>query len=222
MALARRGWDVVAPLLRGDDLSAAAEGVDLLLITTQDDVIGEVAAAVRPVGTTVVAHASGSLGLAVLAGHPRRGAVHPLISIPTPEVGSERLVGGWFAVAGDPLVREVVVSLEGRDFEVADEDRALYHAAACIVSNHVVGLLGQVERVGAMVGVPLDAYLDLLRVTIDNVVELGPARALTGPAARGDLETIRRHLAALPLSEHEAYEAMLNAARRLVEEGGAM
>lgn len=191
------------------------------MITTPDDVISDVAAAVAPVARTVVAHASGSLGLDVLAPHPRRAAVHPLISLPTPEVGSGRMIGGWFAVAGDPLAGEVVASLDGRSFEVADEDRVLYHAAACIASNHVVGLLGQVDRVAATVGVPLEAYLDLLRATIDNVAELGPARALTGPAARGDLETIRRHLEALPASERDAYEAMLDAARRLVEEGDA-
>ena len=140
--------------------------------------------------------------------------------MPSPQLGAARLRGGaWFAVAGDPLVIRVVEQLGGRWFEVDDEHRTAYHAAAAIASNHLVALLGQVQRVAAPAGVPFDAYLDLARATVENVAELGPAAALTGPAARGDWETIERHLAALPADEREAYRAMVRAARRLLEEG---
>jgi predicted short-subunit dehydrogenase-like oxidoreductase (DUF2520 family) len=101
---------------------------------------------------------------------------------------------------------------------VADADRAAYHAAAAIASNHLVALLGQVERVAARAGVPLEAYLDLVRVTLDNVAEMGPAAALTGPVARGDWATVERHRAALPADELVAYDAMVAAARRLVDD----
>ena len=107
--------------------------------------------------------------------------------------------------------------LDGQAFEVADEHRAEYHAAAVIASNHLVALLGQAERVAAAAGVPLEAYLDLVRATVDNVAELGPAAALTGPAARGDWATIDHHLAVLPEDEREAYEALVRLARRLVD-----
>ena len=218
-ALAGAGWPVEPSLRRGDDLAGAAEGVDLLVIATPDAAIAAVAAAVRPVATTVVAHLAGSLGLDVLAPHPRRASVHPLVALPDPEVGAERLRNGAaFAVAGDPRAREVVAALGGRAFEVADADRAAYHAAACIASNHLVALLGQAERVAAAAGVPLDAYLDLVRATVDNVAALGPRRALTGPVARGDIATVARHLTALDPSERPAYEALADAARRLVAE----
>ncbi len=193
------------------------------MIATPDAAIADVAAAVepRPDGA-VVAHLAGSLGLDVLAPHERRGALHPLVALPTPEVGAERLIGGtWFAVAGDDLVRRAVDDLGGRPIELADADRVAYHAAAVIASNHLVALLGQAERVAASAGVPLEAYLDLVRATVDNVAELGPAAALTGPAARGDWATIDRHLAALDAldpSERASYEAMVALARRLVEE----
>ena len=126
--------------------------------------------------------------------------------------------GAWFALAGDPFARTVVEALGGQWFTVADEDRAAYHAAACIASNHVVALLGQAERVGAAAGVPREAFLDLVRATVENVAALGPARALTGPAARGDAETLERHRAALDPSELAAYDAMVSLARRLVDE----
>jgi predicted short-subunit dehydrogenase-like oxidoreductase (DUF2520 family) len=144
--------------------------------------------------------------------------VHPLVALPDPELGAERLRGAWFALAGDPLVRAVVDALGGRWFAVADDDRAAYHAAACIASNHLVALLGQAERVGVAAGVPREALLDLVRATVENLAALGPARALTGPAARGDVETIARHLAALDPSEHAAYEALVAEARRLTAE----
>lgn len=215
-ALGAAGWRVDRAVRRGDDLGGAAVGVDLVVIATPDAVIAEVAAAVEP-GDAVVAHLAGSLGLDVLAPHERRAAVHPLVSLPNAEVGAERLRdGAWFAIAGEPIADEVVADLGGHAFTVADTDRAAYHAAACIASNHLVALLGQVERVAATAGVPLEAYLDLVRGTVDNVAALGPAAALTGPAARGDRATIDRHLAALDASERPAYEALMRAARRLV------
>jgi predicted short-subunit dehydrogenase-like oxidoreductase (DUF2520 family) len=217
LALGRLGWDVADPRRRGDDLSDAGVGIDLLLLATPDAAIAAVAASIEPGASTVVAHLAGSLGLDVLAPHPRRAALHPLVALPSAAVGVDRLAAGaWFAVAGDSLASDVVVELGGRSFEVADDQRVRYHAAACIASNHLVALLGQAERVAAPAGVPLAAYLDLVRATIDNVAELGPAAALTGPVARGDQATVDRHLAALPADERPAYEAMVDAARRLL------
>jgi predicted short-subunit dehydrogenase-like oxidoreductase (DUF2520 family) len=216
-ALAASGWDVAEPRRRGDDLADAAAGVDLLVIATPDAAIAEVAARIEPDDHAVVAHLAGSLGLDVLAPHERVAALHPLVALPNATVGADRLrSGAWFAIAGDPLVERVVDDLGGRSFVVADEHRARYHAAACIASNHLVALLGQAERVAAPAGVPLEAYLDLVRATVDNVADLGPEAALTGPAARGDRETIERHLAAMSPDEHAAYEAMVDAAERLV------
>ncbi|MBV9934109.1 MAG: DUF2520 domain-containing protein, partial [Actinobacteria bacterium] len=183
LALSRAGWEVVPALGRDDDVADAAAGVDLLVIATPDASVADVAAAVTPSASTVVAHLAGSLGLDVLSAHPRRAALHPLVALPSAEVGADRLRGAWFAVAGDPLVRKVVDALGGHALEVRDEDRAAYHAAACIASNHLVALLGQVERVAASAGLPLDAYLDLVGGTVDNVAHLGPAAALTGPVA---------------------------------------
>lgn len=215
LALTNAGWDVAPMLGRADDLDGAAAGVDLLVLATPDDSIRDVARAVEPVEETVVAHLAGSRGLDVLAPHPRRAALHPLMSMPTPELGAKRLVGGWFAVAGDPLAVEVVQVLQGRSFAVADGDRAVYHATAVIASNHLVALMGQVERLAAQVGVPFEAYTELASASLANVAELGAGVALTGPAARGDEATIRRHLRALPADERRAYRGMVDAARRL-------
>src|SRR4051812_2070639 len=212
-ALTDAGWDATEPVRRGDDPRAAAAGVDLLVLATPDAAVATVAAAVEPVATTVVAHLAGSLGLDVLTGHSRRASLHPLVSIPSSDTD---LRGAWFAVAGDPLVGEVVAALGGRAVSVDDDHRAAHHAAASIAANHLVALLGQVERVAATAGVPLDAYLDLAAQALANVRVLGPAAALTGPVARGDEGTVARHRAALDPSELALYDAAADAARRLV------
>lgn len=212
-ALDAAGWRVDAPLGRGDDLADAAAGVDLLVLATPDAAIAAVAAAVAPVPTTVVAHLSGALGLSSLEPHGRRATIHPLRSLPAP--GTD-LRGAWFAISGDPLAAEVVSALDGRVVQVDEAKRVSYHAAAVIASNHLVALLGQVERVAAEAGVPLEAYLDLIRGTVDNVALLGPAGALTGPVARGDWATVDGHLAALAPAERPAYQALADLAARLV------
>ncbi len=216
-ALRRAHWPVEPSLGRGDDLRSAAEGVELLVIATPDAAVAEVAAAVAPRADTVVCHLSGSLGLAPLAGHPRRAVIHPLIALPDPERGADRLVGAWFGLAedGDPLAEAVVDELHGRVVRVAEADWVRYHAAAVIAANHLVALMGQVERVAASVGAPLQAYLDLARGSLEDVADLGPAAALTGPVRRGDTETVARHLAALPEEERSAYQALSEEAARL-------
>ena len=210
-------WDVIDMRGRGVVIDDAAADVDLVLIATPDSVVADVAAAIRP-GRAVVAHVAGSLGLDVLAPHERRAALHPLMSLPDAEIGADRLKGGWFAVAGDPMVADLAAALGGRPFEIAEDDRALYHAAAAVASNHLVALLGHAQRLGAAAGVPAEALLALALGSAENAGALGPGAALTGPAARGDEATLAAHRDAIGRRaprELAAYEAMLAEARRL-------
>jgi predicted short-subunit dehydrogenase-like oxidoreductase (DUF2520 family) len=217
-ALTAAGWPVEPVLDRGDDLATAAHGTDLLVLAVPDGAVAEVAGAIEPDSETVVAHLAGSLTLDVLADHPRRASFHPLVPIPSGPAGAMRLRGATFAVAGDDRVRDVVAALGGAAISVPEEHRVAYHAAAVVASNHIVGLLGQVERIAATADVPVSAYLDLARATIDNVAELGPAAALTGPVVRGDQATIDAHLAALSAAERAGYEAGAELCRTLASQ----
>jgi predicted short-subunit dehydrogenase-like oxidoreductase (DUF2520 family) len=215
-ALVDAGCDLHGVLARGDDLGAAAHGVDALIIATPDAAVADVAAAVTPVPGTVVLHMSGSLGLDVLAPHVRRASLHPLMPLPSPEVGRVRLRSGiTFAVAGDELASVLGRRLGGRCIEIDDDHRAVYHAAACMASNHLVALFGQVERVAAAAGLGVDAFMDLAAAALADVADLGPAAALTGPAARGDDATVARHRRALAPEELAGYDAGVALARRL-------
>jgi len=187
-----------------------------VVLAVPDGAVADAAASVAPDDHAVVAHLAGSLGLEVLGDHPRRAALHPLVSLPDAETGAARLASGVaFAVAGDPLVQKVVGDLNGRALHVGDEDRGVYHAAAAVASNHLVALLGQVERLANGIGIPVDAYLDLVRASVDNVAALGPAAALTGPVARGDWATVARHLRSLPAEERRTYLSLATEAARL-------
>lgn len=208
------GYDIEL-LRRGDRIDRAADAVDGVLIATPDAAIAEVARSIEP-GVAAVLHCSGATELTALEPHARRGSVHPLMALPTPEVGAERLANhGWFAVAGDSLATQIVADLGGSSFEVPDTRRALYHATAAVSANHLVALLGQVERLAAAAGVPARAFFDLARGSFDDVVANGAPAALTGPAARGDVATIEAHLAALPAGERELYQVLMQAARDL-------
>ncbi|MEL6981202.1 MAG: DUF2520 domain-containing protein [Actinomycetota bacterium] len=143
-------------------------------------------------------------------------SVHPLISLTDPETGAERLTAGaTFAVAGHPVAAELVAALGGRAIEVAEDRRAVYHAAAAVASNHLVALCAQVERLADAASVPVDVYWELLARSFDNVTTVGAEAALTGPAARGDHATIAAHLGAIGPTETELYLAMADAAAEL-------
>ena len=220
IGLAEAGWNVEQTSGRVGDLCGAGRDVDAVILAVPDGAIASVADRIEPTDA-VMCHLAGSLGLDVLGPHRRRAAVHPLVALPDAEIGARRLRGAWFAVAGDDVAHAVVDAFGGRSFVVADEDRATYHAAAVIASNHLVALMGQVERIGAVVGAPRSAMIDLARGSLENVASIGAVAALTGPVARGDEETVRRHRAALPADEVELYDALADAARRLVEERDA-
>lgn len=217
-ALATAGWEIAAGVGRDGPIASAACDVDLVLITTPDAAVAEVAALIEPVDTTVVAHASGALGPEPIAHHPRHAVIHPLVALPDAERGAARLVGAWFglSVDGDPLGERVVADLRGWPVHIESGHWVRYHAAAVIAANHLVALLGHAERVAAGVGLPLAALMDLAAGSLADVADLGPAMALTGPVRRGDLETVRRHLDAVPVAEREAYRVMSEQAARLL------
>jgi predicted short-subunit dehydrogenase-like oxidoreductase (DUF2520 family) len=231
IALAQAGWEtelvVARPLVSGPGPDSPdtetteiqrfdLDTVDLVVLAVPDEAIVNIAR-VLPVTDAVVAHVSGACGLDVLAPHRRIGSIHPLMSLPDAATGSRRLLDSCtFAVDGDPLMAEVAASLGGRSIDVPASSRALYHATASIAANHLTALCAQVESLAAQVGVPADAYWTLMRTTLDNVADVGPAAALTGPAARADWDTIRAHLAALPTDEdRHLYRALCEHAARL-------
>ncbi len=191
-ALRRSGLEVEGPLGRGAD----GRGAGVVILAVPDGQIEAAAALVAP--GPLVGHCSGAMALDVLGGHEGFG-LHPLMTVT--EDGAD-FTGAGCAVAGtSERARCTATALAERlgmiAVEVADADRAAYHAAASIASNFLVTLEGFAERLAATAGVDRDRLVPLVRATVDNWAALGPERALTGPVARGDEQTVERQRAAV-------------------------
>jgi predicted short-subunit dehydrogenase-like oxidoreductase (DUF2520 family) len=211
-----RGFDVATPVGSDADIANIAQPADMVLLAVTDSSVSSVAASIARNDDALFVHFAGSLTLAALAPHRRRASLHPLTPMPgDPDTAAQRLRGAWMALAGDDGAETLADALEARTFTVDESQRPRYHATATIAASHVAGLMGQVARNAAAVGVPLAAYLDLARSTLANVTALGPSAALTGPIARRDWDTVRAHLAALEPDDHAAYVALAREAARL-------
>ena len=194
--------------------SASAAGrADVIFITTPDRMIGtvcrEIATARAVKRNAVVFHCSGAHGPGLLASARECGAhvaaLHPLQSFASPEQAVKRMKGTWFTLDGDEAAvrvgRRIVAALGGKVVGMPPEDRALYHAALCVLSNYLVALTDLGQAMMGFSGMRPEeaarAALPLVRGTVENMAAVGVPDALTGPIARGDVATVKRHLRAI-------------------------
>ena len=192
------------------DFVAAARRADCVFITTSDDAVRAVCESLAGRGGVVpgmkVVHTSGAGGLDLLASARDRGAfvacIHPLQTFADVESAIGKIPGSTFGITADEGIRdwtlEIVAALGGKPFFVPEEDKALYHAAACVASNYFVTLMYLVEEMYARMGLgrgeSLEAFWPLVKGTIGNIESKSTIPSLTGPIARGDAGTVRKHL----------------------------
>jgi predicted short-subunit dehydrogenase-like oxidoreductase (DUF2520 family) len=215
-ALERAGYPVSGPLGRGAD----AAGADAVLLCVPDAEIANAAARIAP--GPMVGHCSGATGLAPLAPH-EAFSLHPLMTV-TP--AGAAFAGAGAAIAGSTsralgLARSIATRLGMRAVEIADEDRAAYHAAASVASNFLITLEAAAERLAGTAGADRELLLPLVRATVENWAALGPERALTGPVARGDEATVQKQRAAIADRAPELlplFDALADATRALARQ----
>jgi predicted short-subunit dehydrogenase-like oxidoreductase (DUF2520 family) len=179
---------------------------DIYMIATTDDQIlkccEELAHSGRLATGAVVFHCSGALCSAVLRPAIKNGAavasVHPIRSFAAPEQVANDFAGTYCGVEGDPRALEMLSegfsAVGARMVPINADDKTIYHSAAVFACSYLVTLLDVAQQAYAKSGIPPDVALKLMeplvRETVDNVFRLGPADALTGPIARGDLATV--------------------------------
>jgi len=173
---------------------ALREDGELALLCVPDAAIRDVARGLPP-GDGWIAHVSGATPLSALDPHERRFSLHPLQTF-TLARGPEQLDGAWAAVTAETaearaLGFELAETLGLRPFELADDQRPLYHAGAAVASNYLVTLHRAASELFAAAGAPAEALEPLMRRTIENGFEL------TGPIERGDWETVEAHREAI-------------------------
>jgi predicted short-subunit dehydrogenase-like oxidoreductase (DUF2520 family) len=188
-----RVGSALAARLRERGFELTEDEADLVLLCVPDRAIPEVAATV-PEGPWI-GHTSGATPLSALDPHKRRFGLHPLQSF-TRARGPDQLDGAYAAVTGESdEAREVGSWLARRlglePFALDDSDRALYHAGAVVAASYLVTLHQAAADLVQAAGAPPEALLPLMRRVIENDFEL------TGPAVRGDWETVEAHLEAI-------------------------
>jgi len=202
---------------------------ELIILSVPDDEIEYVCKSGPWQPGSSIVHCSGALSMDVLASAAERGAktgsIHPLQT---------------FAGGGDPVARmaDIAYALEASDDSLHDmldtfvhalggrpqwirsEDKPLYHASAAMASNYLVALLGDASKLWESFGVSRDqglhALLPLVKGTMDNLRGIGFPDALTGPIARGDVETVGIHLQALSQSQPDILPSYVAMGKRTI------
>ncbi len=180
-----------------------------VIVAVRDAAVPIVAGVLARHAPAVVLQTCGSLGPSDLRPLPQRGSscatFHPLQSFPDGPAGVRALPGSSFGIcgAGRALAwcRKLAGLLGGRAFEVEENRLPLYHAAAVTASNAAVGLAAASQELMRAAGLGPDearlAISPLMEASFANARTMEPEHALTGPVARGDASTVRRHMDAL-------------------------
>ncbi|MEX2477518.1 MAG: DUF2520 domain-containing protein [Gracilimonas sp.] len=183
---------------------------DLIFLTVSDDAISEISTQLsRKIngfdGKSIV-HCSGTHSSKVLEPFQEKGATvasfHPIKAI-TKKTSSFNNI--WFDMEGDELLLTMLEELAdlfgANSFRVEPEAKPFLHASAVVASNYLVVLADLVTKISAKGNIPEDiaikALSPLMENTLSNIKELGVTDALTGPIARGDVQTIEKHLQSL-------------------------
>ena len=231
--------DRIAALLPGTVVakpSAVARACDLLLLTVPDDMLPNVVAVLSASGALregqYVVHTSGRHGLGVLdparAVGARTVALHPAMTFTGTALDLERLPGCVFGLTADERERTfaegLVADLGGTPMWVAEELRSLYHAGLAHGANHLVTLVSEAMELLTAAGAddPARTLRPLLTAALDNALAQGDA-ALTGPIVRGDVNTVRAHLAEIAAAAPQVLSSYAALARatlgRVVTDG---
>ncbi|MDZ4247352.1 MAG: DUF2520 domain-containing protein [Dehalococcoidia bacterium] len=186
-----------------------ADRMDLVFITTPDDAIPAVVSQTSWHNGQSVVHCSGADSTAVLEPARKSGAavgcIHPLQTFASIDHAIENLPGSTFALEAEEtllgLLKDITTKLGGHWVVLKAENKVLYHASAVIACNYLVTLVKLATDLWQSFGISTPeatrALLPLVRGTVNNIENVGLPNCLTGPIARGDLGTIKKHLTAL-------------------------
>ena len=187
----------------------AANEADFVFITTSDDAIGAVAASISWRQGQGVAHCSGAASLDVFEAAVEQGAVagafHPLQAISSIENGSKSIPGITFGIEGNEEMRaflkEMALAVGGNPIFVNSEDKVLYHLTGVMMGGLLTTLGATAAQIWEHLGLTRDdgvkALMPMMRQVSINLETLGVPAAVSGPYARGDIGTVRKHLETL-------------------------
>lgn len=202
------------------------EDSDILFITTPDDIISIIDREISKcnLNNKSICHASGSLQSTVLSNAKLSGAliysIHPMFAFSNNNIPLEELEKMYFSIEGDvningnnrlPVIT-LMNNLGNKYFKREIKDSAVYHLANVFVSNLVLSLLDKGTRYLKELGLSekdaINALFPLIQGNIENIHANGFLDSLTGPVARGDINTIKKHLEALHDEDRSIYNSL--------------
>lgn len=212
------------------DLKSIVAACDILCITTPDDIIGDVWSEIRKLSqefpeactlkNKVLCHFSGSLSSVVFSEIKNTGAsgcsVHPMSAFSDKFTSYQQLDHVIFTIEGQGeairVMEEIFAALGNRVIQIRPEKKSLYHCSASLVSNFMIGLYQMGLDLLGQCGIHEEDARELFSPLVENnvktMLERGAAAALTGPIERGDVGTIKKHLAALSDEDAELYRGL--------------
>jgi predicted short-subunit dehydrogenase-like oxidoreductase (DUF2520 family) len=219
-SISGRNLDAVANI--SDEVGRTDGAPDLLIVALADDALVDAweIIGLEDVPPAVV-HVSGAVSVGVLRPFANAGALtgsfHPLQTLPDSHTGADRLPGAHVAITAPEELRgtlfDLALSLGCLPFEIADEVKPLYHAAAAASANYTLAALGVASDLFESAGIDFAVARPLVQAIIDNAFDLGPGRSLTGPISRGDVATVESQLAAVARGAPDLLEAFTAFAR---------
>ncbi len=246
VALSRSGWPIHAVASRDAgrrdrfrslvdvarvfaDPEPILDEVELIILAVPDDAIAGLAGSLRMYAGQAMIHTSGALGAGVLApamaAGTQIGSFHPLVAVADTERAVAAFRGATVAIEGDDqlasMLAEMAEVIGAVPVRLEPGSKAAYHAAAVLAAGGFVALLDAIAELGRVAGLDeagsLAIYGPLLEGTLGNARALGIRGALTGPMTRGDVGTLRVHLATLRSHAPGVMDLYVAAARREVD-----
>jgi len=188
---------------------SAMRPADIYMISVADDQINACSEQLKQhhllQPASIVFHCSGALDSRELGLHHGAASLHPMRSFADPERVASEFAHTICTLEGDALATRVLNhalhQIEAEVIPITAENKTLYHAAGVFTSNYLVTLMDAAlqtfEQAGISAELARKMAQPMAQETLNNIFRIGAQRALTGPIARGDHNTVERHRQAL-------------------------
>ncbi|MFK4784741.1 Rossmann-like and DUF2520 domain-containing protein [Fusobacterium sp. MFO224] len=193
---------------------------DIIFITTPDDTIKDIWEDIKKfqIEGKIICHTSGSLSSDIFSDIDSLGAfqysIHPMFPFSDKYETYKKLNNIHFTIEGHDKhlshMKQFLESLGNKTLSIGNDKKSLYHLGNVTVSNLVIALIesgcNYLEECGINKSVALEAMYPLIKSNIENIGERGITSSLTGPIERGDIETIKKHMEAIPCENKKLYK----------------
>lgn len=201
------------------------ENSDVIFITVPDDKIKVVWDEIKHMcENKTVCHMSGAMSAQdAFPNFEKRVSLHPMMAVSNSDA-TEELKNAQFSIEGT-AVKEIKEAFSFLNIREIDSDKkALYHASCVFASNLMQALveigIDNLTKCGFNKDEGIKALEKLTEANIKNIFEKGVFESLTGPVARNDIETVKKHLEVLHGDDKEIYKLLSKKLTYIAESNG--